>query len=72
MACTFEEVITMIPENRNIRERLSVLMVMLFGLAAIMLYIRAEPLPIALAICISFGVMFFISNRWLANSIDGE
>ena len=62
----------MIPENRNIRERLSVLVVMLLGLAAIMLYISAEPLPIVLAIIITFGVMFLLSNRWLANSIDGE
>jgi lipopolysaccharide export LptBFGC system permease protein LptF len=62
----------MIPDNRNIRERLSVLVVMLLGLAAIMLYTRAEPLPVMLAIAITFGVMFGLSNRWLANSIDGE
>jgi hypothetical protein len=66
------EVINMIPENRNIRERLSVGVVMLLGLGAILLYSSAEPLPIALAICITFGAMFALMNRWLANSIDGE
>jgi len=60
----------MIPENRNIRERLSLAFVMLLGLVAILLYTSAEPLPVALAITITFGMMFALMNRWLRNAID--
>jgi hypothetical protein len=62
----------MIPENRNIRERLSLAFVMLLGLGAILLYMSAEPLPIALAITITFGIMFALMNRWLGDAIDTE